>query len=71
MNCRATWCALHWSINDSLAQIMADTAATEIHQWAWNEKMKPMVLPMRFRQACSRMAKHLRQFAQEQLEKVA
>jgi hypothetical protein len=67
-DCRASYATPHWHANDHLSTVLSDTANTEIHQWARDEEGNPQLLPLRFRKACARMANHLREAKENQLE---
>lgn len=56
-DCRATYSVLHDDTH--LAKMLTSTAKTEVHQWALSDGGALQPLPMRFRKACTRMAKRL------------
>lgn len=64
-DCRAAYATHHWDVGMLLAQVMGDTAATEIHQWAYDKSGDFQPLNRRFRQACARMARHLRRVQED------
>lgn len=71
LDCRAAYSTPNWHPNDLIAQVLRDTANTEIHQWALAEDGGRQPLSLRFRKACARMAEHIDSLPKSETRKVA
>ena len=71
LDCRAAYSTPNWHPNDLIAQVLRDTANTEIHQWALAEDGGRQPLSLRFRRACARMAEQLSSAPKSEARKVA